>query len=62
MKILQLFFNQSQSATCYLVGSTIIIQMSITIFQVSKNKNYKEYFRTNQTLARVNLNDIRSLN
>ena len=43
------------------MGVTIIIQRPMTIFQVSKNKNYKEYLRTNQMLAYVNLNDISSL-
>ena len=40
----------------YLAGVTIIIQRPMTIFS-----SVKEYLRTNQRLARVNLNDISSL-
>ena len=43
------------------MGSTVIIQRLMAIFQVSKNKNYKEYLKANQTLACVNLIDISNL-
>ena len=48
-------FTQSQDTMCYLVGPNVIIERPMKIFQVSLNRNCKEYLRANHTLAHVDI-------